>query len=222
MKAPPAVPQALWFRIEAEARSRARCNEPAHDFFHVERVVTNALAIARGEALSAEVAAAAATAALLHELFTLPKNHPDSARAGDRCAAAARELLECEGAGASLIAPVHAAIRDHSFSKGVLPEATESRILQDADRLDAIGAIGLARMWATCADMKRPFYAPEDPFCSTREPDDKLWGLDHVYKKLLKIPERLHTDTARAIAEQRVTFLRAFVDQLRREIAGAP
>lgn len=220
MKAPAAVPSALWARLEAEASARARSAEPAHDFFHVERVVGNTLTIARGESASEEISAAAATAALLHELFTLPKNHPDSSRAGDHCAEKARELLEAEGAPTWLIAHVSAAIRDHSFSKGVVPEALPSRLLQDADRLDALGAIGLARMWATCADMKRPFYAPDDPFCVTRTPDDKEWGLDHVFKKLLVIPSRLHTDTARALAEDRVAFLRTYVEQLGREIHG--
>jgi uncharacterized protein len=220
MKAPTAVAPILWSRLEAEARSLARAHEPAHDFFHVERVVTNALAVARGEGLGDEIVAAAATAALLHELFTLPKNHPDSSRAGETCAERARELLEREGAPARLVEPVCSAIRDHSFSGGVVPEAVVSRVVQDADRLDAIGAIGLARMWATCADMKRPFYAPDDPFCATRAPDDKAWGLDHVFKKLLAIPARLHTTTARAMAEERVAFLNVYLDQLRREIGG--
>lgn len=219
MKAPREVDAALWSRLEAEARLRARDSEPAHDFFHVARVVTNALAVGRGEGVGDEVVAAAAVAALLHELFTLPKNHPDSARAGDTCAERARELLEREGAASSLVHAVTAAIRDHSFSKGVVPDAPVSRILQDADRLDAVGAIGLARMWATCADMKRPFYAPEDPFCTSRAPDDKLWGLDHVYKKLLAIPARLHTKTARVMAEERVTFLNVYLEQLRMEIS---
>jgi uncharacterized protein len=115
---------------------------------------------------------------------------------------------------------VSAAIRDHAFSKGVVPEALESRVLQDADRLDALGAIGLARMWATCADMKRPFYSPVDPFCTSRAPDDKAWGLDHVFKKLLVVPSRLHLATARAMAEPRVAYLRAFLDQLRSELGS--
>jgi len=220
MVVPAAVPASLWSRLEAAARSRTRSHEPAHDFFHVERVVANARAIARGEGASPEVDAGAATAALLHELFTLPKNHPDSAKAGDTCAEHARELLEREGAPAWLVTSACAAIRDHSFSKGVVPDALVTRVLQDADRLDAIGAIGLARMWATCADMKRPFYSPEDPFCATRAPDDKLWGLDHVFKKLLAIPERLHTPTARTLAQARIAFLDAYVEQLRAEISG--
>lgn len=220
MKPPPSVPAALWVRLETEARARARSNEPAHDFFHVERVVTNARAVARGERLSPSSEGVVATAALLHELFTLPKDHPDSSRAGDLCAERARELLEHEAAPPAMIGPVAAAIRDHAFSKGIVPEALESRVLQDADRLDAIGAIGLARMWATCADMKRPFYSPIDPFCVTRAPDDKAWGLDHVFKKLLAIPARLHTDTARSLAEDRVAFLRVYLEQLRGELGS--
>lgn len=210
----------MWSRLVAEASSKARSNEPAHDFFHVERVITNVRAIAKGEGVSREVEEVAATAALLHELFTLPKNHPESHRAGDTCAEHARALLVREGAPASLIDPVCEAIRDHSFSKGVVPEALPTRILQDADRLDAIGAIGLARMWATCADMKRPFYAPDDPFCEARTPDDKAWGLDHVYKKLLAIPDRLHTSAAKALASERVAFLHTYLAQLRAEITS--
>src|SRR6185436_3879374 len=111
----------------------------------------------------------------------------------------------------ALVDPICSAIRDHAFSKGVVPDAAEARILQDADRLDALGAIGLARMWATCADMKRPFYAPDDPFCRAREPNDKLWGLDHVYKKLLRVPDRLHFESSRRIAADRIAFIHAFV-----------
>ena len=221
VKGPEAVSAWLWSRLETEARRHARSNEPAHDFFHVERVVTNARAIARGERLSPTSEGVVVVAALLHELLTLPKDHPDSAKAGDLCAERVREVLEREEAPASMIASVSAAIRDHAFSKGVVPEALESRVLQDADRLDAIGAIGLARMWATCADMKRPFYCPVDPFCVTRAPDDKAWGLDHVFKKLLAIPARLHTETARSLAEARVSFLRVYVDQLRKELGEA-
>ena len=215
MIAPRGVDTDLWARLEREARSRAERTEPAHDFFHVERVVKNAVTIAREEGASEAIVG---TAALLHELFNLPKSHPDSAKAGDICAEHARELLVREQAPAELVDPICAAIRDHAFSKGVFPDALESRVLQDADRLDALGAIGMARMWATCADMKRPFYSPDDPFCSSRAPDDKSWGLDHVYKKLLVVPERLHLPTSRRLAEERVRFIHAFLDQLRREI----
>lgn len=217
MIAPRGIDAALWERLVKHASARAQNTEPAHDFFHVERVMTNAVTIARAEQADEAIVA---VAALLHELFTLPKSHPDSSKAGDFCAEHARELLVAEGAPASLVEPACAAIRDHAFSKGVVPDALESRVLQDADRLDALGAIGLARMWATCADMKRPFYSPDDPFCTSRAPDDKSWGLDHVYKKLLVVPERLHLATSRAIAKERVVFIQAFLAQLRSELGG--
>ena len=217
MITPAGVDPALWGRLRAHAEERARGSEPAHDFFHVERVVTNAITIARAENANEAIVA---IAALLHELFTLPKSHPDSSKAGDICAEHARELLVAEQAPAELVQPVCAAIRDHAFSKGVVPDALESRVLQDADRLDALGAIGLARMWATCADLKRPFYSPDDPFCPSRAPDDKSWGLDHVYKKLLVVPERLHLPASRARAKDRVAFIHTFVDQLASELSG--
>jgi uncharacterized protein len=216
---PEGIRPALWERLYAEARRRSERTEPAHDFSHVERVVHNAITIARAEHAREAIAG---TAALLHELFNLPKSHPDSSKAGDICAAHAQELLAREEAARDLgregVDAVCAAIRDHAFSKGVVPDALESRVLQDADRLDALGAIGLARMWATCADMKRPFYEPSDPFAERREPDDKQWGLDHVFKKLLVVPSKLHLETSRQMAADRVVFLRAFLDQMRREL----
>ena len=75
-------------------------------------------------------------------------------------------------------------------------------------------------MRVACADMKRPFYSTFDPFCREREPDDKAWGVDHFYKKLLRIPERLRTPTAKRIAEDRIATTRAYLDALAREIAG--
>ena len=213
--APSGLDADLWQRLYAEARRRSERTEPAHDFSHVERVVHNAVTIARAEHADEAIAG---TAALLHELFNLPKSHPDSARAGDICAEHAHELLQNEGAAREIVPCICAAIRDHAFSKGVVPDALESRVLQDADRLDALGAIGLARMWATCADMKRPFYDPSDPFAERRPPDDKQWGIDHVYKKLLMIPSKLHLETSRQMAKARVRFIRGFVDQMRSEL----
>lgn len=134
----------------------------------------------------------AVAAAWMHEHVNPPKNHPHSARSGDLCAQA------------------------------VAPTSPESRVLQDADRLDAIGAIGIARCFATTTEMRRPFYSPTDPFCRTRPPDDESWGLDHFYRKLLRIPALLHTETARRLAVDRARAMEAFLDQLAREIDPTP
>ena len=201
--------------LRAAALARLQGVEPAHDALHVERVMASARRIAEAE--GADVAVCE-TAALLHELFNYPKNHPESARSGDVCAAHATTMLREHGYDEPFVERVAYCIRVHSFSRGILPETLEGKVLQDADRLDAIGAIGIARCFATSADMKRPFYAPDDPFCASRAPDDKQWGIDHFYRKLLRIGDGLHTDTARTIAAERTRFMCAFLDQLAREL----
>ena len=135
-------------------------------------------------------------AALLHELFNYPKGHPRSHLSGEVCAEQAVDVLRQNACPPHLIDPIRECVRVHAFSRGVVPETIEGKVLQDADRLDAIGAIGIARCFATCAEMAVPFYQPEDPFCRSREPDDKQWGIDHFYRKLLRIPDGLHTATA--------------------------
>jgi uncharacterized protein len=202
-------------RLQEAALARVAGAEPAHDALHVQRVMANARRIAAAEGADVDVCV---TAALLHELFNYPKNHPESSRSGDVCAEHATALLREHGYDEGFTARVAYCIRVHAFSRGILPETLEGKVLQDADRLDAIGAIGIARCFATSADMKRPFYAPDDPFCRAREPDDKQWGLDHFYRKLLRIGDGLHTATARAMAAERIDFMRAYLAQLEREL----
>jgi uncharacterized protein len=202
-------------RLQAEALARAAEADAAHDALHVRRVMANARRIATAEGANVDVTV---TAALLHELFNHPKDHPESSRSGDVCAEHAVALLRTHGYDEAFSERVAYCIRVHSFSRGILPETLEGRVLQDADRLDAIGAIGVARCFATTATMRRPFYAADDPFCRARPPEDKLWAVDHFYKKLLRIGEGLHTATARALADERIAFLRQFLDQLEREI----
>ena len=191
--------------------------DPAHDLQHVLRVRDNALTIAGIEGADLRVVEAAA---LLHELFNYPKAHPESHRSGEVCADRARALLtrlHCS----ELVDRVCECIRVHGFSTGLVPSTLEGCVLQDADRLDAIGAIGIARCFATCSSMRRPFYDPSDPFCRRRQPDDKRWGLDHFYRKLLRIADGFHTVTARQMGEQRTRFLRAYLEQLERELPAS-
>jgi uncharacterized protein len=198
--------------------ARARSGDgPAHDWLHVQRVANVVRQIVAAEGGKLEVAVGAA---LLHELFNYPKEHPESHLSGERCAEEAERVLYAEKCDEKLIEQISYCIRVHSFSRGIFPETLEAKILQDADRLDAIGAIGVARCFATCAEMKRPFYSTDDPFCGERAPDDKSFGVDHFYKKLLKIPDGLHTQTARAIAKRRWDFMREFLEQLAQDVGG--
>ena len=197
------------------ARKATEGADPAHDFQHVLRVAGNATTLCAAEGAEAEVVV---PAALLHELFNLPKNHPDSARSGEICAERALAALVSLGWGAERAERVAYCIRVHGFSRGILPETSEARVLQDADRLDAIGAIGIARCFATGGSMGAAFYHPADPFAAHRELDDKRFSVDHFYRKLLRIEGTLHTATARRLAGERTRFMEAFLAQLGSEI----
>jgi len=198
----------------AEAALLGTCAPASHDFSHVLRVVENATRIAKAEGANVDICR---VAALLHELVNLPKGHPESHTSGDLCAIEVERVLQARNLQPSFVSSVVASVRDHAFSKGVVPASLEAKVLQDADRLDAIGAIGVARCMATAAEMKSAFYASSDPFAKARALDDRSFALDHFAKKLFRIPERLHTATARRLAEERTAFMRAFVDALANE-----
>lgn len=190
-------------------------NDPAHDFLHVERVLKNAQFITSKVAADIEVIT---PSILLHELFNYPKGHPNSRYSGDICAEEAGEVLDRLHYPPSKRGKVLECIRFHSFSRGVVPAHIEGKIVQDADRLDAIGAVGIARLFATCAEMKTPFYNSNDPFGKDRELNDKKYGLDHFYSKLFKIAEQMHTEIAQEMACKRTEFMKEYIQQLRFEI----
>ncbi|MFO0561114.1 MAG: HD domain-containing protein [Polyangiales bacterium] len=192
--------------------------DAAHDLLHVQRVTRTAIRLCQRESVAPRVPV---TAAWLHELFNYPKGHPDSKRSGEVCAEHAAELLRAHRWSEPVVEAVRYAIAVHPFSLAITPTTLEAKILQDADRLDSIGAVGVARCFATCASMGRPFYHPEDPWAVGRPLDDKLWGLDHFALKLERIASVLHTESARAMAHERTLFLRTFCDRLRAEIDGA-
>lgn len=204
-------------RLEEIAREATWTAEPAHDLGHVRRVAASARVIAEAEGADLDIVL---PAALLHELFSLPKDHPDSPRSGVLCAQRAADALRKEGYPEARIESIAYCIRVHPFSLGVVPETLEAKVLQDADRLDALGAVGIARCFAVGAALGRPFYHPEDPFARARPLDDKRWTLDHFGRKLLRLPETLHTETARAMARERAAFIQAFLAQLEREIGA--
>jgi uncharacterized protein len=206
-------------RLEEVARDRCRESAPAHDFLHVLRVASTGLRIADQEGADPTIVVGAA---LLHEIFNYPKGHPQTHLSGEIASRHAGDLLDKLHVDRSLAEPICYAIRVHGFSRGIVPETLEAKILQDADRLDAIGAIGIARCFATCSQMERPFYSVADPFCRSREPDDKNFGLDHFYRKLLILSRGLHTAAARELASRRVAFMETFLRELENEIDHGP
>ncbi len=190
--------------------------DPAHDFHHIMRVYKNAKLIGRREGTNMEILL---LAVLLHDLVVYPKGSTKSSKSSDESADLAENILQSCGYPQDKINQVCYCIRVHSYSKRLVPASLEGRILQDADRLDALGAIGIARTFSIGGSEGRTFYNANDPFCrSNRELDDKQWTLDHFHKKLLKLEDFMHTRTARKIAQERTRFMTLFMRQLQKEI----
>jgi uncharacterized protein len=191
---------------------------PAHDFEHIIRVYKNAEMISKQEeSVDLDIVLAAA---LLHDLVVYPKGSSKTINSADDSAEIAKKLLlEYKNYPREKIEKVADAIRTHSYSKRLVPETLEGKILQDADRLDAIGAIGIARTFSVGGSENRSLYNPIDPFCeSERQLDDTQWTLDHIKKKLMILKNSMHTKTAKKIAEERTEFMELFLNQLRKEI----
>lgn len=199
--------------LKAEWQAQA---DVAHDLGHIARVRQTAGALARGQAgVDAE---ALDIAAILHDLVNLPKDAPDRARASQLSAERAADWLAGQGWPADRVALVAHAIAAHSFSAGIEPQTPEAKILQDADRLEALGAIGLARMFAVSGALGRALFDPEDPLGRNRALDDRAFALDHLETKLFRLAATMQTAEGRAMAAERTAFLRAFRDRLLSEI----
>jgi uncharacterized protein len=121
---------------------------------------------------------------------------------------------------ASRAEAVAAAVASHSWSGGETPASLEAEVVQDADRLEAIGAIGIARVFATGASFGAGLWHPEDPWAGDRALDDKAWSLDHFEKKLLKLAAGMKTGAGRRLAEGRQTTLLRYLDDLRDELTA--
>lgn len=215
----PAALADLEARCEAFVRARM-AGDAAHDLAHVRRVVAAARVL--GEAEGADLGVVV-PAAWLHDCVTVPKGSPDRARASGLAAAVAAAWLRGQGVAEPVVAAVAHAVEAHSFSAGVAPETLEARVVQDADRLDALGAIGVARLFATAGAMGSALAHPTDPVPAeppARALDDRRWAVDHFFAKLFALPAQLHTAAARREAERRVAFMRAFLRQLGTEVGS--
>lgn len=209
----------------AERLAGEGASDPAHDLLHLERVVATARRIAAAEGADLRVVV---PAAWLHDYVVVPKDDPRRAQASQLAAVEACAYLKDIGYAASLAGPalsgapllqaIGHAIEAHSFSANIAPQTLEAKVVQDADRLDGIGAIGIARCFACAGTMNRPFYSATDPFCTSREPDDAQFTIDHFYRKLFKTAASMQTAAGRAEAEKRVEVMRRYLRELGEEI----
>ena len=190
-------------------------NDLAHDFEHVMRVYNNAQKISKKEKANQKLVL---SAALLHDIVSYPKSNSRSKLSSLESANKSKLILKEFDFTSEEITIVSDAIEDHSFSQNKIPQTLEGKILQDADRLDALGAIGIARVFATSGSLNRPFYNIDDPFCNKRNPNDNLWAVDHFFNKLLKLESMMNTKSGKIEAKKRTKILKDFLNQLKQEI----
>lgn len=190
-------------------------NDAAHDFAHIMRVYKNARLICKKERVNEKLVLCAV---LLHDIISYSKSDKRSKLSSIQSAEKSKKILKKFNFTNEEILIISDAIRDHSFSQNKVPATIIGKILQDADRLDAIGAIGIARVFAVGGSEKRPFYNVKDPFCKNRIPDDKFWTLDHFYQKLLKLESLMNTKSGKIEAKKRTKVLINFLNQLKNEI----
>ncbi len=188
-----------------------------HDWWHIYRVWKMAVHLSEsegGDLYCIELAA------LLHDIAD-HKFHDGDLKKGPAVAAA---FLREQGAEEELIERVAGIIGEVSYKGAHVPDAVsslEAQIVQDADRLDAIGAIGIARTFAYGGSRNRPLYDPDIPpvlhqdFESYRKSENPT--INHFYEKLLLLKERMHTRSAQRIAEERHRFMELFLERFYRE-----
>ena len=191
--------------------------DTAHDLSHLLRVWQNVRRISANEGGNARILTAAT---LLHDSVALPKDAPDRAMASLKSAEFAEDLLTQRSWSAEDRKAVAHAIHAHSFSANVTPLTLEARILQDADRLDALGHIGIARCFAVSGALGRALYDPADPQARHRPLDDTAFAIDHFQTKLLHLSGGFQTATGRRLARERHAVLADFLSGFLAEVDG--
>jgi len=196
-------------------------SDGSHDLGHFQRVWKAARYINREEGAPADELVLLA-GAYFHDLVSLPKNHPQRKASSLMSAERTAALLESDFPDfpREKIEGVRHAIHAHSFSAGVKPLTVEARILQDADRMEAMGAIGLARVFYTAGQLSQRLFDGRDPMAKGRVLDDQRFALDHFEVKLLKLPGMMNTAAGRRLGEKNADYLREFLMKIESEIEG--
>lgn len=201
--------------LERKISQIALAEDPAHDLLHFKRVVKIAKEICEKENAKAEVVI---PAAWLHDFVIIPKNDPRRKQASQLSAEGAVQFLKELSYPETYLDEIYHAIAAHSFSANIETKTLEAKIVQDADRLDGLGAIGIARCFATAGILKRSFYSESDPFCESRAIDDQQFTVDHFFAKLFKTAQTLKTEAGRAEGAKRVEVMKKYLMDLGSEI----
>jgi uncharacterized protein len=195
--------------------------DPVHDFQHILRVLALAERLGQAEGADLEIVRAAA---LLHDAAgAVPGAGGQRATHHQASADFARQVLEAEGWPPERLEAVLHCIRAHRFRGTEAPRTLEAQVLFDSDKLDVLGAVGALRAAGYAALAGQPLTGtPSALFRATgeKEPGEPHTPYHEFLFKLSRIPERLHTHTARALAAERLAYLAGFFEQLARELSG--
>jgi uncharacterized protein len=190
-------------------------DDGAHDLAHLQRVWHNVRTLHEEEGGDLEVLLAAV---LLHDCVAVEKNSPLRSQASRLAAEKASSVLAEQNWPSDKIASVAHAIEAHSFSANITPLTLEAKIVQDADRLDSLGMLGVARTFYIAGRMGSALYDPQDPQAKHRDYDDKRFCLDHFQTKLLHLADGFQTVAGQRLAQIRHERLKGFMEQLMEEI----
>lgn len=187
----------------------------AHDLSHLQRVWHNVRTLQAEEGGDLEVLLASV---LLHDCVAVEKNSPLRSQASRLAAEKASTVLaNLNWPEARIDAVIHA-IEAHSFSANITPTTLEARLMQDADRLDSLGMLGVARTFYIAGRMGSALYDPQDPEARERDYDDKRFCLDHFQTKLLHLADGFQTVAGQRLALIRHQRLKGFMEQFKEEI----
>ncbi|EBY5149771.1 phosphohydrolase [Salmonella enterica subsp. enterica serovar Gloucester] len=193
--------------------------DAAHDIFHFRRVWATAQTLGENSPVDWLVVL---SACYFHDIVSLAKNHPQRHRSSILAAAETRRIFlrDFPDFPAEKLAGICHAIEAHSFSAKIAPTTPEAKIVQDADRLEALGAIGLARVFAVSGALGVALFDADDPFADRRPLNDKQFALDHFQTKLLKLPLTMQTERGKHLAQRNADFLVSYMAKLSAELKG--
>lgn len=204
------------------ARSWYPNTDPVHGFDHIERVYRMSERLALAEGANLEIVHAAA---LLHDIEGSHPAGDERANHHFQSADIAADILQTEGWTAERIAAVQHCIRAHRYRDDREPPATiEAKVLFDADKLDVLGAIGVARTVGYAVQAGQPIYAqPSEQFLTSgvKEPGEPHSAYHEHLFKLSRVKDRLFTDSARKIAADRHAYLDTYFKRLIAEMDGS-
>ncbi|RQH00979.1 HD domain-containing protein [Natrarchaeobius oligotrophus] len=203
-------------------RSRARPYfadaSPAHDWNHVERVEALSETLLERNPESADERVVT-LAVFLHDVGRAREDRGEIDDHAHWGALEAERILADVGAEAETIERVRHCVRSHRYSNDVEPKTLEAKLLSDADNLDALGAVGVARVFSYGGENGNAIHDPSVSPAADESPAEQT-GYEHLHEKILALPERMYTDPGRELAHERTRFVREFADRLESEIAG--